>query len=51
MNRWEIITYKHGMYHLPHELPNDLRLGNLGNSEILRKCQNLIEWPPSAQPP
>ena len=21
----EIITYKHGIYKLPHELPNDLR--------------------------
>ena len=26
-----IITYKHGMYELPHELPNDLRLKKLGN--------------------
>ena len=23
--RWAIITYKHGIYKLPHELPNDLR--------------------------
>ena len=27
VNRWEVITYKHGVY----ELPNELRLGNLGN--------------------
>ena len=26
-----IITYKHGIYELPRELPNDLRLGILGN--------------------
>ena len=26
-----IITYKHGMYELPHEFPNDLRLRILGN--------------------
>ena len=26
-----IITYKHGMYELPHELPNDLRLTISGN--------------------
>ena len=26
-----IITYKHGMYELPHQLPNDLRLRILGN--------------------
>ena len=25
------ITYKHGIYELPHELPNDLRLRVLGN--------------------
>ena len=24
--RCEIITYKHGIYELSHELPNDLRL-------------------------
>ena len=26
-----IITYKHGIYELPHELPNDLRLTISGN--------------------
>ena len=26
-----IITYKHGIYELPHELPNDLKLRILGN--------------------
>ena len=26
-----VITYKHGMYELPHELPNDLRFRILGN--------------------
>ena len=26
-----IITYKHGAYELPHELPNDLRLRILEN--------------------
>ena len=25
MKRWAIITYKHGTYELPHELPNDLK--------------------------
>ena len=38
--------YKHGIYELPHELPNDLRLRILGNQE---KCLNFIEWQPSAQ--
>ena len=31
MNQWEIITYKYDIYELSHELPNDLRLGDLGN--------------------
>ena len=26
VKRWVIITYKHGIYELPHVLPNDLRL-------------------------
>ena len=30
VKRWMIITYKHGIYKLPHELPNDLRVRNLG---------------------
>ena len=25
MKRWSITTYEHGIYELPHELPNDLR--------------------------
>ena len=29
VKRWAIITYKHGIYELPHELPNDLRLKDL----------------------
>ena len=28
--RWAIITYKHGIYELPHELPNNLRHRKLG---------------------
>ena len=31
VNRWAIMTYKHGIYELPHELPNDLRLRILRN--------------------
>ena len=31
VKRWAIIAYKQGIYELPHELPNDLRLKNLGN--------------------
>ena len=31
VKRWAIITYKHGIYELPHELSNDLRQRILGN--------------------
>ena len=31
VKRCAIITYKRGIYELPHELPNDLRLRILGN--------------------
>ena len=31
VKRWAIITYKHGIYQFPHELPNDLRPMILGN--------------------
>ena len=31
VKRCAIMTYKHGIYELPHELPNDLRLKILGN--------------------
>ena len=30
VKRWAIITYKHVIYELPHEMPNDLRLTNVG---------------------
>ena len=38
-----IISNKHCIYELPHELPNDLRLKILGNYERLGKSQNIIE--------
>ena len=39
-----IISNKHGIIELPHELLNDLRLRNdLRNEEISRKSQNFIE--------
>ena len=34
---------KHGVYDLPQELPNNLRLRIIGNYEKLRKCLNPIE--------
>ena len=32
-----IISNKHGIYELPHKLPNNLRLRILGNYEISEK--------------
>ena len=43
VTRCVIITYKNGIYEVPHELPNDLRLRILGNYKILGKCLNLIK--------
>ena len=31
VKRWVIITYKNGIYELPQELPNDIRLKILRN--------------------
>ena len=42
VKRYVIITYKHGIKELPHELPNDLRLRILWSQEISRKCLNFI---------
>ena len=54
VKRWAIITYKHCIYELPHELPNDLRLlrkdlRKLGNIRKVSKVH--IECQPSAQTP
>ena len=38
-----IISNKHGIYELPHELENDLRLRILGNYERSEKSQNFLE--------
>ena len=35
VKRWATVTYKLGIYELPHELPNGVRLRILGNQEIL----------------
>ena len=40
--RYAIITYKQGMYQLPHELPNDLRLRKLGNIRKVSKLHRMI---------
>ena len=43
MRRCAIITYKDGIYELPHKLPKDLRLRILRNKEILVKCLKFVE--------
>ena len=44
VKRWAIITYKHGIYELPHELPNDLRfrIRKLGNVRKVFKLYKMI---------
>ena len=44
VKRWAIVTYEHGIYELPDELPNNLRLRIFGKWEISGKCLNFIEW-------
>ena len=39
VKRCAIITYKHGIYESPHELPNDLE-----NYGISGNCPNFKEW-------
>ena len=49
VKRTASISNKHAIYELPHKLPNDLRLGIVGNYDISGKSQNFIELYPSAQ--
>ena len=43
VKRSAIISNKQGVYELPQELPNDLRLKILGNQEQSEKSQNFLE--------
>ena len=45
VKRCAIITYKHGVYELPHELPNDLRLRNYQELSEIRKYQESAQTP------
>ena len=42
MKRCAIITYKHSIYELPHELPNDLRLSKSENIRKVSKHHAMI---------
>ena len=44
-----IISYKHDVYELSHELPNELALTILVNLKISRKSQNFLELYGNAQ--
>ena len=43
VKRSAIISNKQGVYELPDELPDDLRLRILGNKKRQGKSQNLLE--------
>ena len=43
VKRSAIISNKQGVYELPQELPNDLRLKILGNQEQSEKSPNFLE--------
>ena len=42
VKRCAIITYKHGMCKLPHELPNNLRVRKSGNIKKVSKRPRMI---------
>ena len=44
-----VISNKHGIYELPHDLPNHLRLRILENQEKFGESQDLIKLKPIAQ--
>ena len=50
VKRWAIITYKHGIYELPHELTKDLRLNDLGKLGNIRKVSKLHRMIASSPP-
>ena len=42
VKQYTIITLKHGIHKLPHELPNDLRLRKLENITKVSKLHRMI---------
>ena len=42
VKRSVIITNKHGIYELPHELPSDLRLRKLENNKKISKLHRIV---------
>ena len=50
VKRCAIVTYKHGIYELPQELPNDLRLGIVGIITKVSKPHRMIAQRPVPPP-
>ena len=47
-----LVTYKRGIYDLPHELTSDINFLSfvfINFYEISKKCQDFIEWQCNAQ--
>ena len=42
VKRCAITTYKHGIYELPHELQNNVRLRKLGNISKVSKLDRMM---------
>ena len=42
VKQYTIITYEHGIYKLPHELPNNVRFRELGNIRKESKFDRMI---------
>ena len=50
VKRWTMMTYKHGIYKLPHELWNDLGIRIWGNIRKVSKPHRMItQCPPPPQ--
>ena len=50
VKRCAIVTYKHGIYELPQELPNDLRLRIVGIITKVSKPHRMIAQRPVPPP-
>ena len=50
VKRWAIITYKHGIYELLHDLLNNVRLRILVNIRKLSKIYRMIAYFPICPP-
>ena len=50
VKRWVIVSYKHGIYELSHELTNNLRLRKLRNIRKWSKLHRMILYCPVSLP-